>query len=796
MKIICSLFLILVFSARIYSQQWNDRNAETNFYTIQKEFNAFCKDKDLSKMKGWKQFKRWEYFMEPRVYPSGKINNYATWDFINSKAAKYKFGIANWEYIGPYSLPVNMYNVSSNIGGAGRLNCMTLHPNDSNIIFVGAPSGGMWKSIDGGQSWSTATDMLASIGVSEIIINPSNPDIMYIATGDNDSEDTYSVGVLKSIDGGLSWNTTGLSMFVTSTKTVNRLVMHPENYDTLFAACSDGVYRSLNAGSTWSLVKSGINYKDIEFKPFNSNIIYISSYFRVYKSINSGSSFTELTSLSLPAGSSQIAIAVTPADSNYLYVITGNYPEGGFNALARSTDEGNSFTIMSTSPNILGWLADGSSTGGQASYDLALAASPSKKNEIIAGGINNWKSIDGGSTWSLISHGSDTSVGYVHVDIHGLYFSPFDSTKLFCCCDGGLFSSNDEGINWKNLSNGLEIAQIYRIASCETYPHLVMTGWQDNGINLYHHNNWSKIRGGDGMECIIDYSDTNYLYCSAFAGYKFRSSDAGQNWIPISHNLYLSEGGAWVAPYVMDPDDSKVLYCGHKNVYKSINRGTDWTKLSNFQHTYALQSLVVSPSNKQYIYTATHNQIYVTKNSGNSWQEISFGLPQNSITAINIHPLDPEIIWITMSGYSQNQKVYVSKNGGLAWSNYSGTLPNLPVNCITYENGSADGLYVGTDVGVYYRDTLLGDWIPFFDNLPNVVVNELEINYSLKKLRAATYGRGLWQSGLYSEYATVKNIDNSYYDIKIMPNPNPGYSKIAVNNVQCKEISIHVYNIE
>jgi len=396
------IFLVLNQSV-IYSQNWIEdlTTPGKSFYEIQSEFNKYWEGKKIEKGKGWKQFKRWEAFMEPRVYPSGNFNNTALWEaYLNTEYNSYDKSTQVsklWKPLGPFDVPAYY-------GGAGRLNCIEFSPVDSKTIYVGSPSGGFWISNNFGATWRTTTDKLPVIGVTDIAINKQEPNIIYIATGDGDFNDTYSLGVLKSTDGGDTWNTTGLGnnlgFYTSNMRAISRLVINPLNPNILIAASSIGLYYTSDAGNTWKMAISG-NFKDIAFKPGNPSVVYAASDRRLYTSLNGGSSYLLNTSLKLSSTSARIAIAVTEADPNYVYLVAANASDQGFGGLFRSTDGGQSFELRSNSPNILGWSGEGSDKGGQAWYDLSITASDIDKEIIFVGGVNIWKSVNGGSSWTL-----------------------------------------------------------------------------------------------------------------------------------------------------------------------------------------------------------------------------------------------------------------------------------------------------------------------------------------------------------------------------------------------------------
>lgn len=753
----------LLLSGTIFSQDWANKLADpsVNFYEVQKSFSKYWKKEERKEKfksffsigpkteeggEGYTMYKRWENFVEPRVYPSGdrsllKNTGIEMEKLIrdHSYRASRQAG-GNWQPMGPFVVPTSR-------GGAGRLNCVRFHPTNVNTIYVGAPAGGLWITTNGGATWSTATDQLPSLGVSDVAIDPVDPNIMYLGTGDIDAGDTYGIGVLKSIDAGATWSITGLSFVTVQGRNVNRVMISPADHNMIFAATTIGVFRSLDAGVTWTRVLNTSNIKDFEFKPGTPSTLYCTSNASLFRSVNNGTSWTALsTGLPTAATVSRLAIAVTPANPDYIYIVYSETGSNTFKAVYRTTNGGTSFSLMADSPNLLGYDTDGMDSGGQGWYTLAIAASPVNADEVIVGGVNVWRSVDGGSSFEIVSHWyGGGGVPYIHADIHDLIYRP-GTSQIFAGNDGGIFRSTNGGTSWTDLSAGLNIGQMYRLGGSFTNPDMVTQGWQDNGTNLYLAGVWDRILGGDGMETFIDWSNANYVYGESQNGGLSRSSNAGDTFTDITSGI--SENGAWITPWQQDPAVSTTIYAGFENVWKSTNRGNSWSLISNLNTQ--LTSLAVAPSNSQYIYASNGTQVFKTTNGGTSWTTHTVPMGgTNTITYLAVSTADPNKIWITRSGYTVNNKVYRSSDGGVTWSNLSTGLPNIPVNCVVNQTGTNDGIYVGTDVGVYYIDNTLSSWMPYMNGLPNVIVDELEIHYGAGKLRAATYGRGLWETGIY-----------------------------------------------
>ena len=796
-----AFFIFLSFlSVKLISQD-NDfasmmSDPNKSFFEVQKAFENYFQGKDRTeKGKGFKAFKRWEYMKKFRVDATGFLSDpslaYFEYKKFKSSPSTQRLegsstvmAAGDWSYVGPA-------NGVPNNGGAGRLNFVTFHPNNNNIIYVGAPAGGLWKSTDGGQTWSTNTDELSVIGMSDLAIDPSNTQIMYLATGDRDANDTYSVGVLKSTDGGLTWQPTSLLWTIPQNRTVSKILIDPSNTNTIIAATSFGIYRSLDAGNNWVLEKSG-TFKDMKFKPGDPNTVYATGT-GFFRSTDNGDTWTQISSgFTSNVSFSRMALAVTPADPTYVYVLASG-ADYGHEGIYRSTNSGASFTQRSNSPNILGWSTSGNDQGGQGWYDLTIACSPTNKDFIVTGGVNIWKSTNGGSSMQLMAHWyGGGGAPYVHADIHMLDFFPGSGTTIFAACDGGLFKTSNSGSSWTDLSDsqsgqGLHIGQMYRlgVSNAASNPNLTITGWQDNGTSVHNSATGSAnyVLGGDGMECIIDHSNPNIMYGELYYGDISRSTNGGASFSNIvsSGGTGVDEDGDWVTPYIMHPTVNTTLLVGKSTLYRSTNSGNTWTTLTIPNLGSNITNIAYAPSNPSYIYAVSAGQISYSTNGGSSFSTING--PGGTISYIAVDRNNPQKIYVTISGYAANNKVYVSNNSGSTWTNISFNLPNVPANCIAMHPGTTNGgIYVGTDIGVFYYDnTLNNNYVMYSSGLPNVIVTELEVQVATNKIRAATYGRGLWECDLYSTPTSAPVVSFSSNRINVCQNSSVDFFDNSTN---------------
>ncbi|TAL62766.1 MAG: PKD domain-containing protein [Bacteroidetes bacterium] len=739
-----------MFCTSLFAQDWvskmQDQNA--NFFEVQKTFNEYAANYTASyklanngaepaKIPGEKLFRRWEWKMAPRVSANGELPApNAVWNAMESyKKGMNTLGAGAWTFIGPAAVG-SMY-------GAGRLNFIRVHPTNPNILYVGSPSGGLWISTNGGTSWTTNTDLLPSvIGCSDIAIDPTNTNVMYLATGDGDAGDNSTVGVLKSTDGALIWNKTGLTFAMGVGRMISRILINPTNTNVLIVATSNGIYRSTDAGVTFTQAINATttlpvagSFKDVEFKPGDPNTVYACGS-EFFKSTNGGQTWTKVSS-GVPAANlvSRMAIAVTAADPTVVYMIVGKPgPSYGTEGFYKSTTSGASFTKPST-PNI----------GTQQWYDLCIAANPTNAQEILLGGQTEFlKSTNGGTAWNDIS-------GSTHVDYHDVMYT--NGTTCYLSSDGGVWKSTANGSSWTDLSDGLAIAQMYGFGQSATNPNLLIQGWQDNGTNLYT-GSWSATNiGGDGMKAVISWGNDANKWGTSQYGRIMRST--GGSFSPGTTGITEYTGAApnpWVTEIVEDPSTANTLYCGFSNVWKSTDGASSWTKLGTIgSGTVNVQAIAAVPTtNGQTIWAAKGGTLYKTTNGGTSWVVQAGGIPNGNISDIVVHPTDVNKAWVTFSGFSNAIKVYGTSNQGASWTNLSGSVPNVPVNCIEIDKNGNDALYIGTDAGVFFKDATMSVWQPFSQGLPNVMVTQLNIYYAGSKIRASTYGRGMWESALYA----------------------------------------------
>lgn len=746
MKSIISALFVLSFTFLSAQPFMKDlKGTERNFYDIQREANEYFSKAGKGRGTGYKHYKRWEYRVESKVYPSGDLSLVNT-DQASQSYAKWKerYGVrrsqgGNFTEFGKTSwVPASGWNP-----GNGRLNHVALHPTDTSRIFVCAAGGGLWRTSDWGTSWECVTDAHEIDATSVVVFDSGNEDILYLGTGDRHGDDGLSKGLYVSEDGGDTWSLTALDANQTSAL-IYDLLVHPTESGHIYVATSNGVFESTDYGDSFEQIQTLV-VRDMEFNTSDPSTMYFISGRRFYRSFDGGATITETTS-GLPTYSNigRTHIAVAETNSNYIYYLYSK--ENLYGGLYRSTNGGESFERMSEDSdvgNILGYEPDGSSENGQAWYDMALDVSDSDENEIHIGGILTFVSYDGGVTWDNTSRWKwPTDEGYNHADIH---FVEYMGDRLYACTDGGLFVSYDNDY-WFDLSEGLGISQYYRIDVAQTEDLRIAAGAQDNGTNIYNNGEWIHWLGADGMDCAIDHSNTDIIHGSVQLGGFYKTYTGG-----TTQDSTENIDGPWVTPLTMDPLDAQTLYVGSRGrMWKSTNGMDTLIELEGYVGSNSLEvkEIAVATSDTDVIYACAGSRIYKSPNGGNFWFEITRDLPNYAINYIAVNPSDEDELFICMGGYGSGQKVFRSTNGGSSWSNLSLNLPNVSCNTILYREGGSDILYLGTERSLYYYDRNDETWYEYGNGLPYANIMEMKIHEPSETIYVATYGRGIWSSPL------------------------------------------------
>ena len=752
MKDILSILVCLSIAWTIQSQIYTDMAMDTTmtFEEIVKDAEAYFDIHGRGQHTGYKAFKRWEYRMKRCLDERGSLITNARSYRAHLKWKKEKAADVvrsspqnNWVELGPVETTIT-HGWSSHIG---RITSVAIDENNSNHILVGSPTGGIWKSEDGGASWLPIFDDQLILEIFSLAISPYNSNTYFAGTRGG--------GLMKSTDAGQSWYVTN---GINSSTNIIDIAISPTNPNVCLAINLGGnIFHSFDAGESWivSYLHNQTMY-DIEFRPLDGNHVYASGQGIILHSSDQGWSWTELTGdWQNHTYVNPIMLAVTEDDPDYLYALEAN--NGGFGAVYRSVDNGGSFSVMSddsaNNNNIMGY--DLNFNGGQAPRDMDIAVNPNDKNEVHVGGIMTFRSFDGAATWEQTSHWLHTNpLPFIHADVDQIIYLP---GKIYFATDGGLFTSDDSATSFVDLSTGLGIRQFYRIDISEDGT-LIAGGSQDNGTGRYTPTGgWLNFVGADGMEPLIDIDNKDTIYGSVQYGTLYRTSDGGQT---LDGGLSQTPGfGEWVTPLVADPLDHSTIYQAKSQLYKSSNAIASWEAISNFNTNNPFDTLIqevaISPLDNQLIFAAFEEKLYKTTDGGDSWTDISPAFPFSNINYITLHPHDTNWIAITLSGTSD--RIVQSTDGGQSWTSLMSGLPDTGAEAVLYEGGPQNGIYVTMSTGVYYKSSVYPTWEAIANNLPTVLVTELAYNGC--DLYAASFGRGLWQTSLLDDTQLYADLD-------------------------------------
>jgi photosystem II stability/assembly factor-like uncharacterized protein len=725
-----------------------------NFNEFSKRIDDFYSHLNIEERNGEtglikeKKLRRLQWFLSSRLGPNGSFVNYSKHNYKNYvKLSKEKTvnrsNNSYWTSEGPE-------NVST---GIGRVDRIAFHPTDPNIIYIGTPNSGVWKTTNGGTSWTALSSYLPSLGVSGLVVDQNNPNNIYVLSGDGDSNTLTGLvekfgymqpclGLYRSTDGGQNWELAD-NIYTNDNDFYGYDLIQAPN-DSLYAATSEGLFKSSNYGSSWDR-KTTNHVTDVKMAPGSNTRVYIASTNGVAYSTDGGTMFDpSILDIPLPSGTNKIKLAVSDNSASRVYALVGktDLTAGTFGGLYHSYSYGEFFDRVRNTPNILGSNADGSSSNGGSGYSLCIDADPSSYSKIVTGNYRIWNSSNGGVNMSETTNG-------VHVDIHDLEYNPLDG-KLYCASDGGIYVSTDHGSNWTNISSNIDITQIYHMNMFGSGNDMTIIGTQDNGFLRKNDGSSSYINvlSADGFDTDFDHSDPEKYYVS----YNTRITNRGANKIA---GFISPDTVTWAKNIACHNSNSDLIIIGGSDMYKTYDGGLSWDTIVGPSATW---SVTACPSNSNRFYAtggvdyanSASGNAYVSSDAGSSWTGLknNTGFPDSftKLTDITADPTNSSRVWMTCGGYEIGKKVYYSGNAGATWTNLSGALPDIPVHAIAVTTGH--DAYIGTELGVYYKADNMTDWMLFSNNLPEVPCTDLRIDETDGKIYVSTFGRGVWSSDL------------------------------------------------
>ena len=713
----------------------------------------------------YKHWKRWEWYMARHHGPNGEIVNINARNKQLIEEARRTRSLSrqpiiegDWEFIGANDCNLSPDTSVSAGNGVGRVDRIAFHPSDSSIYYVGTPNGGLWKTEDDGTTWEPLTDTLASVGISGIVVTPSNPDRIIVLTGTGDDIlDSYyrfmgtglSLGLMESLDGGETWELKDTFPYISSDSIKGyALAQAPDHPDTLVAATSNGLYITTDGGDSYTHKFPGTKFYDVVFKPSSNESIYSATADKIYYSTDGGANWTQSVFNTPPSISpKRIALGVTPADSSIVYAFLGNDGLlGNFAGVYLSTNSGMNFRKKGTTPNILGYAANGLDAYAGATYNHCIDVDPEDSKRLILGGFNTWYSIDSGATFKLNTYNNEGwNLPYVHTDIHAVKWNPHNHAA-YICGDGGIWKQAELGDTCIFKSKGLAVTQFYHISRSRDYGHCIAGGTQDNGVRFRTIGTdvFTMAIGGDGFSSSWATNNRNKLYMTGNSG-------SARTNLVTGHSVSLgTTDNMFFKNILTHPTDSNLIFIGGRDIFRSTNQGVSFVN----KGASGSWEIVISPSNPNHMMSAGGNNWYLdpsgglfrSVDTGNSWEDITSkpGMPDTFgiITGISYDALDSLTVYFTVGGYLDTNKVYRTIDGGNTWMNISHNLPNT---CILSIVATSEGVFIGTGFTVYHLAIGGNSWTDVGSNIPHSGVIDLLYEEDTGKLTAGTFGRGIWQ---------------------------------------------------
>ncbi|MDX6711766.1 MAG: hypothetical protein QOH96_2782 [Blastocatellia bacterium] len=697
------------------------------------------------------------------------------------------FSRLEWRSIGP-----------ANMGG--RVADVEGIPGDPNIVYVATASGGLWKTTNGGVTWKPIFERQGTISIGDIALAPSNPDVVWVGTGESNVRNSVSFGdgVYKSTDGGKTWQHMGLK----DTERISAIVISPQNPDVVYVGAlghafgpneERGVFMTTDGGKTWTktlYIDNQHGVADLEIDPTNPNILYAGmwSFERkpwthrsgsekggVYKSIDGGRTWTKLTN-GLPKLIGRIGVRVAPSNPNIVYAIV----EAKEGTLYRSDDRGETFKMVSKDERIV----------SRGFYYTRVRVDPTNENHIYAVASTLFTSIDGGKTFRSIT-------SRTHIDYHALWLDPKNPKRMWNGQDGGIAVTYDGGESWESVYN-IPAGQFYQIHADNRLPfYYIMGGLQDNGAWTgpsrtrepagIMNDDWRMVSFGDGFY-IVNNPDDPELYVSESQGgdivrtdFRSREQQAVNPWGhgsgdgPALGEKYRFN---WNAPIILSPHDKNTLFFGGNVVFKSTDFGKTWQQISPdlttndpekqkdaggpvaFENTGAeyhstIISLAESPVQKGQIWAGTDDgNIQLTLDGGKTWTKVAgnfrdLGRPSLPVSHVEPSTTNGQTSYVAFDGHMFDDfRPYIFKtvDGGKSWDEIAGNLPaKAYVQVVREDPKNPNLLYAGTELGLFVSYSGGKVWMPLnLKNLPNVSVHDIIIHPRENDLIIATHGRSIW----------------------------------------------------
>jgi hypothetical protein len=635
-----------------------------------------------------------------------------------------------WRSCGPWTVTNGQTYGATRINVSGRVSALAVDPADPGHVLAGAANGGVWESFNRGASWAPRTDYQRTLAVGALAFDPSAPATVYCGTGEGDWWSYLGVGVLRSTNGGTTWSTLCTSPFVGDG--FYSLVVDPANRLQLYAGTRGGLWVSTDGGVSWTRRRTqptwSISLRGVE--------VLAACRDGLFRSSDNGVTWSAVALPGGPGTFQRLAIAIAPSNPGVAY--------------AWGASATNAFLWRRATGTWTAFVAPPGASIGQAWYDWFVAIAPDQDTQVYCGAIDIHRGTLSAGTWTWVNLSSKSSGGNsIHPDQHSIAFEPGHPATIYAGNDGGIYRSNDRGINWVHCNNGLQVTEFEYIAHNIGISRWMIGGTQDNGTNRWTGPpTWEHVGDADGGDCGVNRANPQIVFHTRQNWTLFRSTTGGGfgSWTNVTPARPAGEGvGLFYPPFECSTTTGDTIAMGGQSLYVSRNLGTTWTRFA--YPAAGVASALYIPDPNTVLLGLTDGRIFRTRFSAGAWSGLTaLTTPRAGAMISDLHaePGGTGRIWAT-SPRVGGGRVYRSDDGGTSWTDFTAGLPNLPINAIEVDSGNRNRVWIAADLGVYQSRDTGTTWADFSASLPNAYVGDLVFHPHARVLRAGTRNRGMWE---------------------------------------------------
>lgn len=685
-----------------------------------------------------------------------------------------------WRNLGPF--------YSTDMAGSGRASSIAVNPKNTKSMVVATASGGLWQSFNAGESWTPLTDALPTTGVSDVVYDPQDTATIYIATGDSYRWTYTSHGIYRTTDAGKTWSR-WTALFPKPIADgggfygIRSININPSDSRNVVVATNYGIYATVDGGKTWKQSFQGMWFDALDRHPTKPDILFAGNgdgnagnglFFR---SLDKGLTWTRIDSGLTGRRGFRTYIRVSPADPSLVYALVHDDWVPAY--VYTSRDQGTSWKLV----------------GDTSIYFNVFAVDPYDANTIYGSSYEHWVSRDGGKNWQFFNTVKD-----VHCD-HWTTRWDADGT-VYDCTDGGVWRKRKGDTTWQNMNRTICAFEYYDMHNAQRDTIHIMTGSQDN-TGQYRQSSepsgWKHgIFHGDAMMCAVDHSDPDIVYSEGIGGSIFKTTDACTTWDWCAPK-YKREGN-WYTPFVMDRDIPDRMYIGYQELWHTQDKAKTWVKLADsIGAGENIDRIATTPANRNAVVVSQGDHAHRTEDHGKTWKRLTSldtlkSNPHSTISDVEMRPTNDRDVVAVYEGFGAGGRVFRSQDGGATFTDITANLPKpLSYHSVALASDPLHTIYVGSRTDVYVRNDTMQTWMLFDKGLPNVLIMDLELLEQFGKLRACTWGRGIWETNVWDGRVVSVNdavvptqpdvwFDRSSYRFIIRDPENRQWQRLDVMN--------------